>query len=227
MVCGHGATSRLPLTHAQHNLAERMPAGQPFVRLRGIREREGGGDWHLELRGLDGAVEALKLAGTYDMVISPDADSASVPRRRSDTDWIREPTAGSQRFEAARERRPTRQSQRGVGSSWSKAAHALRQVLAMTFHCNVGTQLKRQLHAVSARGGREHPCSPLLRELDGERADPAGRPMNDESSGRPDLEHVVDPLKRGERRQQRRCVLEIDPPGKRETPSAETVAYSA
>jgi hypothetical protein len=169
-----------------------------------------GRDRDLEPCGLHSAVEPLKLADADDALIGSHAQAASLPRRGLDTVRVRHPAACSHEVEDGLLSRATREDESCVEATRREGARGLLDVAVLSVDGHVGTQSKREGHAIGARGRREHACSAQLRELDGERADAAGRAMNDHGLAPLELERVVDSLKRGEPRYHRPGVLEVE-----------------
>lgn len=103
-------------------------------------------------------------------------DPPGLRRGLDSTVRLREPAAGPERFEAARERRAAGQCEHGVDAALGKPARVLRQVLAMAVHGHVGTQSKREGVDPLKRGEpRHHRPGVLVVESLGQVRDAVGR----------------------------------------------------
>jgi len=133
----------------------------------------------------------------------------------------------AKRIEAARERLAGEREHR-IHAVGREPARGRRETGASSVDGGVGIQAQDECRAVGAGTGREHPRAALLCELDGERADAAGRAVHDQRFAACELQCIVDALQGGQpRRRNRSSVEHVERFGNVRDLPASTATYSA
>src|SRR5205085_1734586 len=157
-----------------------------------------GGDGHLEVALLDGALETLELAHAGHRVVGLDGDPFALARLGLDAVRIGGAAALAQRVEAARQLLAAGEGEHGIDAVGSEGAGGGDDVAALAVDGFVRAEAAGEGHAVAAGGDGQHARAAPLGELQREHAHVAARAVDDHALALLDRERVVDTLQRSE-----------------------------
>jgi hypothetical protein len=95
------------------------------------------------------------------------------------------------------ERVPAREPEHCVYALWRNLPRGCTDVAISPIHHRIRSQLASQRHARCIGSGRKHSRTPEFCQLDRNGADTARGAVNDQRFSAPQLQNIVDPLKRG------------------------------
>src|SRR6266550_1465498 len=137
------------------------------------------GDWNLQLRVFDRAIEALEFAGAGRAVVTLDADSLALARLRLDAVRIRRPPALPQRIETAGQLLAAGECQNRVDAFGREISGGFENIIAFAVDGLVSAETADEIDAVCSRRRGQDARAAQFRELQREHPDIPARAVDD------------------------------------------------